>query len=95
MLRALSLGSLRRQFAASPQKVTTVVAAALAGVAVLSALAFFALRPAPQPPQVIYGSGRIEANEIRVGVEVAGRLLEVNAIEGAALEQGALLARIV
>lgn len=94
MLRALSLGSLRRQFAASPQKVTTVVAAALAGVAVLSALAFFALRPAPQPPQVIYGSGRIEANEIRVGVEVAGRLLEVNAIEGAALEQGALLARI-
>jgi HlyD family secretion protein len=43
---------------------------------------------------VIYGSGRIEADEVRVGAEIAGRVVEVSAIEGATLAKGDLVARI-
>jgi HlyD family secretion protein len=94
MLRAASPKALLKRFSASPQSATAIIAIALTSIVVLSALAFFALRPQPLAPQVIYGSGRIEADEVRIGVEVAGRLLEVNAVEGAALEAGALVARI-
>ena len=52
------------------------------------------MRPEPLPAQVIYGSGRIEADEVRVAPEVAGRLIENRAVEGATLEEGAFLARI-
>ena len=94
MLRAPFLQSLRRRFPASPAAATAIVASALGAIVLVSALAFWALRPPALAEQVIYGSGRIEADEIRVGVEVAGRLLEVNAREGAHIEAGALIARI-
>lgn len=78
----------------SPRSRVAWIAAALGAIVVLSGAAFFSLRQEPTPPQIIYGSGRIEADEVRIGVEVAGRLLEVNAVEGASLEQGALVARL-
>nr|WP_246371083.1 efflux RND transporter periplasmic adaptor subunit [Phenylobacterium haematophilum] len=59
-----------------------------------SAIAYWRLKPAPAPEQVIYGSGRIEADEVRVGLEVGGRLVENNAVEGATLRAGARVARV-
>jgi HlyD family secretion protein len=79
---------------ASPKSVVAMVAIGLVAIVVASAFAYWSLRPQPLPQQVIYGSGRIEADEVRLGVEVAGRLLEVNAVEGASIEKGALVARI-
>lgn len=76
------------------QTATILVAATLLALAGGSAIAYWRLRPEPTPPQIIYGSGRIEADEVRVGVEVAGRLLENRAVEGQALAMGGLLARI-
>lgn len=78
----------------SPKSVVAMVAIGLVGIVIASAFAYWSLRPQPVPQQVIYGSGRIEADEVRIGVEVAGRLLEVNAVEGASIEKGALMARI-
>lgn len=78
----------------SPKSATATIAIGLAAIVVISALVWWSLRPQPLPSQVIYGNGRIETYEVRVGVEVAGRLLEINAIEGATLDQGALVARI-
>lgn len=76
------------------QTATILVAATLLALAGGSAIAYWRLRPEPTPPQIIYGSGRIEADEVRVGVEVAGRLLENRAVEGQALAMDGLLARI-
>ncbi|MDP3736348.1 MAG: efflux RND transporter periplasmic adaptor subunit [Hyphomonadaceae bacterium] len=78
----------------SPKSVVAMVAIGLVAIVVASMFAYWSLRPQPVPQQVIYGSGRIEADEVRIGVEVAGRLLEVNAVEGASIEKGALVARI-
>lgn len=78
----------------SPKSVVAMVAIGLVAIVIISAVSFWGLRPQPLPQQVIYGSGRIEADEVRIGVEVAGRLLEVNAVEGAVIEKGALVARI-
>ncbi|HWA23714.1 MAG TPA: efflux RND transporter periplasmic adaptor subunit [Caulobacterales bacterium] len=86
--------SLRAFVKFSPRTRVAWIGAALAGIVLLSGAAFFGLRREPLPAQVIYGSGRIEADEVRVGVEVSGRLLEVNAIEGASVERGALVARV-
>ena len=77
-----------------PRSSVGLVALALGALVLVSGVAFFALRPAPLAAQVLYGSGRIEADEVRVGVEVAGRLLEVNAVEGAPIAEGALVARL-
>jgi len=79
---------------ASPKSVVAMVATGLVAIVIISAFSFWSLRPQPLPQQVIYGSGRIEADEVRIGVEVAGRLLEVNAVEGASIEKGAVVARI-
>lgn len=76
------------------QSVTILVAIGLLVIAAGSAVAYWKLRPEPMPPQVIYGSGRIEVDEVRVGVEVAGRLLENQAVEGQVLTAGRLLVRI-
>ena len=59
-----------------------------------SALAFFWLQPKPQPGQLVYGSGRIEADEVRVAPEVAGRLLLVRGREGERIAKGELLAQV-
>jgi len=76
------------------QSVTILVAIGLLVIAAGSAAAYWKLRPEPMPPQVIYGSGRIEVDQVRVGVEVAGRLLENLAVEGQTLAAGSLLVRI-
>ncbi|OGN43929.1 MAG: hypothetical protein A2623_08045 [Caulobacterales bacterium RIFCSPHIGHO2_01_FULL_70_19] len=73
----------------------TVVAITLVVLAGGAGLAYWRLQPQPQPPQVIYGSGRIEADEVRVGVEASGRLAEIRAVEGETVQAGGLLARIV
>ena len=59
-----------------------------------SAFLYFRLQPEPQPAQVVYGSGRIEADEVRIAPEVPGRLVEYRARQGEAVRQGDLIARI-
>lgn len=76
------------------RQVTLLVALGLALLAAGSAIAYWRLKPPPAPAQVIYGSGRIEADEVRVGLELGGRLVENRAVEGATLQLGAPLARI-
>jgi HlyD family secretion protein len=78
-----------------PARTATIfVALGLFLIAGGSAVAYWLLKPAPTPAQVIYGSGRIEADEVRLGVEVPGRLLENLAVEGEVVLAGDLLARI-
>jgi len=76
------------------RQATLLVALGLALLAGGSAIAYWRLKPPPAPAQVIYGSGRIEAEEVRVGLELGGRLVENRAVEGATLRAGAPLARI-
>lgn len=78
----------------SAKSTVSLVAVALVGIAGASGVAYWRLQPEPLPAQVIYGSGRIEADEVRVASEVAGRLLENRAVEGQALRAGEILARI-
>jgi HlyD family secretion protein len=78
-----------------PARYIVVLAAlGLIAVAAGSAFAIWRLRPPPQPTQVIYGSGRIEADEVRVGVEIPGRLLVNRAVEGQGVVSGQLVAEI-
>lgn len=78
------------------ERVKRLLIAALALLALLggSAFLYFRLQPEPQPSQVVYGSGRIEADEVRLAPEVAGRLIEYRGREGESVEQGQLVARI-
>jgi HlyD family secretion protein len=78
----------------SARSVAGLVAVGLIGVASASAYAYWRLQPEPMPNQVIYGSGRIEADEVRVASEVAGRLLENRAVEGQSVRAGESLIRI-
>jgi HlyD family secretion protein len=78
----------------SARSVAGLVAVGLIGVVSASAYAYWRLQPEPMPDQVIYGSGRIEADEVRVASEVAGRLLENRAVEGQSVHAGAPLMRI-
>jgi HlyD family secretion protein len=71
-----------------------LVALGLIAIAAGSAFAYWKLRPQPLAVQVIYGSGRIEADEVRVGFEIPGRLIENRAVEGETLPAGSLLATI-
>ena len=71
-----------------------IVALLLVVLAGGSAFLYLRLQPEPQPDQVVYGSGRIEADEVRVAPEVGGRLLENRAREGAMLRGGELVARV-
>ena len=72
----------------------SLIAVILLVIAAASALVYFRMQPEPQPEQLVYGSGRIEADEIRIAPEVAGRLLEVRGREGEQVKQGELLALI-
>lgn len=78
----------------SPRKTAALVGVGLLGVAAASGAAYWQMRPEPLPAQVVYGSGRIEADEVRVASEVPGRLLVNNAVEGKAVRAGDLLAQI-
>ena len=71
-----------------------IIATLLLVIAAGSAFAYLRLQPKPQPAQVVYGSGRIEADEVRVAPEVAGRLLENAAREGQTVQAGQVLARV-
>lgn len=76
------------------RRLTRVVALGLFALAAGSAILFWVLKPQPGPAQVIYGSGRIEADEVRIGIEIPGRVLENNAVEGQNLVAGQLVARL-
>ena len=71
-----------------------LIAAVLIALAAGSAFLYFALQPKPQPSQVVYGSGRIEANEVRVAPEVPGRLIANLPWEGETVREGMEVARI-
>ena len=71
-----------------------IVAAILLLIAAGSAFVYFRLQPKPQPGQLVYGSGRIEADEVRIAPEVPGRLVENRRREGEAVRAGELIARI-
>lgn len=72
----------------------SIIAVALLVLVIGSAFAYFYLQPRPDPPQVVYGSGRIEADEVRVAPQVTGKLLENFAREGQTVESGQVMARI-
>jgi len=71
-----------------------IIAAILIAIVAASAFIYFRLQPEPQPAQVVYGSGRIEADEVKVSPEVAGRLIEHRRREGETVHAGELMARI-
>jgi HlyD family secretion protein len=71
-----------------------IVAAILILVAAGSAFVYFRMQPERQAPQVVFGSGRIEADEVRLASEVPGRLLENRAREGQLVGSGETVARI-
>ena len=78
----------------SARSAVFLIALTLVATAGGAAYAYWRLRPQPLPAQVIYGSGRIEVDEIRVAAEVSGRLIENRAVEGQSLRAGEPLARI-
>lgn len=54
---------------------------------------WFATTRGPQLPEgILYGNGHIEATEVRVAAEVAGRVLEHDLTEGAEVEAGQVVA---
>lgn len=75
-------------------KRVSIVAFILAVLVGASAFFYFRLQPDPQPGQLVYGSGRIEADEVRLASEVPGRLVEFRLREGETLRAGELIARI-
>lgn len=78
----------------SAKSTAALVGLGLIGVVTASGVAYWRMRPQPLPAQVVYGSGRIEADEVRVAPEVPGRLLDMRAVEGETLRAGEPLARI-
>jgi HlyD family secretion protein len=78
----------------SAKSVAGLVALGLVGTAAASGVAYWRMRPEPLPAQVIYGSGRIETDEVRIAPEAPGRLIENRAVEGQTMQAGELLARI-
>jgi HlyD family secretion protein len=78
----------------SARYTVSLVAIGLVLAAAGSGYGYWRLRPPPAAPQVIFGSGRIEADEVRVGVEVAGRLLRNSAVEGQSVRARDIIAVI-
>ena len=72
----------------------SIIALLLIGLVGGSVYLYWRLQPEPQAAQLAYGSGRIEADEVRVAPEVAGRLVEHRLREGELVRAGELLARI-
>lgn len=71
-----------------------LIAIALALLAAISWVVYLRMQPEPPPPQVVYGSGRIEADEVRLAPQFGGRLLENLAVEGTMLPLGTIVARV-
>lgn len=55
---------------------------------------FIYLSPIPLPDGILYGNGRIEGTEIRIGSEVSGRIVESTLVEGRTVARGDLLVRV-
>lgn len=72
----------------------SIIALLLIAIIGASAFLYWRLQPEPQPAQLVYGSGRIEADEVRIAPEIPGRLVEHRLREGEAVRAGELLARI-
>jgi HlyD family secretion protein len=67
---------------------------ALLALAAASTGLFLYLRPSPLPAGLLYGNGRIEGTEVRVGAELQGRIVESRLVEGQTVQRGDLLVRI-
>ena len=52
------------------------------------------LRPAPLPPSIVSGNGRIEATETDIATKTAGRIVDILAREGDFVQAGQVLARM-
>ncbi|RUW76601.1 efflux RND transporter periplasmic adaptor subunit [Mesorhizobium sp. M4B.F.Ca.ET.049.02.1.2] len=52
------------------------------------------LQPSALAVGLVYGNGRVEATEVRIGSEIAGRVAESRLIEGMPVSAGDLLVRI-
>lgn len=57
-------------------------------------LGYLALRPTDLPSGFLYGSGRIEATEIRLAAEIPGRVVASRLVEGRPIDEGAELIRL-
>lgn len=69
----------------------------LAGLIVLAIFSYglyLYLQPVPLPDGIIYGNGRVEATEVRIASEVAGRIVESRLVEGRVFRKGDLLVQI-
>lgn len=71
-----------------------VIGLILIGLVAISAYAYFRLQPDPPAQQVVFGSGRIEADEVRLAPEVPGRLIENRLREGESVREGDLIAQL-
>lgn len=71
-----------------------LIAVVLALLAAFSWFAYLRMQPEPPPAQVVYGSGRIEADEVRLAPQFGGRLLENHAVEGTNIASGTIVARV-
>ena len=64
------------------------------GLAGISYALFLWLSPPALPEGILYGNGRIEATEVTVSAEVAGRVLESALVEGRAVRKNDVLVRL-
>lgn len=71
-----------------------IIGAILLAIMAGSAMVYFSIQPDPQPQQLVYGSGRIEANEVRLAPEIPGRLVANAPREGERVRQGDVVARL-
>jgi HlyD family secretion protein len=63
-------------------------------IAAGSAFIYLRLQPQPAPLQLVFGSGRIEADEVRVAPEIPGRLVANTPREGETVRGGEIVARL-
>ena len=68
--------------------------AVLVVIATLSYALYLYLQPVPLPDGLIYGNGRVEATEVRIASEVAGRIVQSRLVEGRVFRRGDLLVQI-
>ena len=77
-----------------PHRRTRWTLLALLGVAAGSLLAYQLLRAPPPAPGFAYGSGHVEATEVRLAAEVGGRVVSQNLLEGKRVRAGDVLVLI-
>ncbi len=70
------------------------IAAIVGAAAVIALLIWYELRPSGLGDGFASGNGRIEATEIDIATQLAGRVLEINVDEGDFVQPGQVLARM-